>query len=104
MFICKNCKSKDKFEILNELKGKTKYITSFTAAMQDFRNLLNFRIFPTIRFMHPRWMDAHTKFPQKKEGVIHTLSWNSKISDAVRLGRGNNTTSRAASFATLSSA
>ena len=35
-------------KLLKELKGEKKFITSFTAAMQDFRNLLNFRILDAL--------------------------------------------------------
>ena len=34
--------------LLKELKGEKKYVTSFTAAMQDYRNLLNFRILDAL--------------------------------------------------------
>lgn len=34
--------------LLKDLKGEKKYVTSFSAAMQDYRNLLNFRILDAL--------------------------------------------------------
>ena len=34
--------------LLKDLKGEKKFVTSFSAAMQDYRNLLNFRILDAL--------------------------------------------------------